>query len=205
LKLNDLVRLAPKDVSAAAAVLSRAFLGDPNFCGLICEEDKRKRMLARLMKYALREGVLFGESYVTSRQFEGIAVWHRPNVPISWFSRMFRVGVCWAPIDLGVGLTRKVLQCVDFLDDMRAKYAPAKHWHLQLLGVDPEHQGKGHAKRLVMPMLDQCDRDGISCFLDTQNSANVPIYERFGFTVVHQCVVPPANVDCWFLLRKPRA
>lgn len=201
---NDLIRLTPRDVSTAAGVLSRAFFDDPNFRGLIYDDDKRKRTLPRLMEYIVREGLVFGESYATSSQLEGIAVWHRPNVRVSMFSRIFRVGICRAPIDFGVALTRKLLKCGNFLDDMRAKYAPPSHWHLQLLGVNPAYQRKGHAKRLLMPILDQCDQDELSCFLDTQNSVNVPIYERFGFSVVHQCLLPPANVDSWFLLRKPR-
>jgi len=205
MELNGLICLTPKHVSAAAGVLSRTLFDDPNFRALISDEDKRKRVLPKLMGYMVREGVLFGESYATSCQLEGIAVWHRPNVSVSMFSRIFSVGFFWAPIDLGVALTRNLLKCGRFLDDMRIKYAPPNHWHLQLLGVNPEHQRKGHATRLLMPILDQCDRHGHSCFLDTQNAANVAVYERFGFSVVHQCLLPPTDVDCWFLLRKSRA
>jgi predicted N-acetyltransferase YhbS len=37
--------------------------------------------------------------------------------------------------------------------------------------------------RLVEPILERPDRDGLPCRLETSDPANVPFYRRFGFEV----------------------
>ncbi len=58
------------------------------------------------------------------------------------------------------------------------------HWYLEVLGVRPDHQRKGLGARLIQPVLERADRDGVDCLLETSDRAKVPYYERFGFEVV---------------------
>ena len=37
---------------------------------------------------------------------------------------------------------------------------------------------------LLAPVLDRADREGLACFLETSDPANVGFYHRFGFDVV---------------------
>jgi ribosomal protein S18 acetylase RimI-like enzyme len=64
-------------------------------------------------------------------------------------------------------------------------YHPSElHWYLPLIGVDPAHQGKGYGSQLLRQALAVCDRDGTPAYLESSNSANIPLYERHGFEVL---------------------
>ena len=54
----------------------------------------------------------------------------------------------------------------------------------RVLGVRPGSQREGLGTRLIQPVLDRADADGDPCFLETSDRANVPYYERFGFSVI---------------------
>ncbi len=86
---------------------------------------------------------------------------------------------------------------------LHAELAPEKHWFLQLLGVAPEHQGKGHASRLLRPMLERLDEEGLPAYLETTNPVNVPRYEHFGFEVVREGMMPGTPIRFWCMLRDP--
>lgn len=54
-------------------------------------------------------------------------------------------------------------------------------WHLAFIAVDPARQGKGIGSALLKQSLEQCDRDGVSAYLESTNPANLSLYRRHGF------------------------
>jgi ribosomal protein S18 acetylase RimI-like enzyme len=58
-----------------------------------------------------------------------------------------------------------------------------RHWYLAALGVRPEAQRGGLGTRLLGPVLARADRDGLACYLETSDHANVAFYQRLGFEV----------------------
>jgi len=58
------------------------------------------------------------------------------------------------------------------------------HWHLPLIGVDPVHQGKGIGSALLSVVLNVCDSQKVSAYLEATSPRNVPLYERHGFEAV---------------------
>jgi ribosomal protein S18 acetylase RimI-like enzyme len=66
-----------------------------------------------------------------------------------------------------------------------AAYHPGEpHWYLPMIGVDPRHQGNGYGSALLQHALSQCDKDGVPAYLESSNPANIPLYERHGFSVL---------------------
>jgi GNAT superfamily N-acetyltransferase len=72
------------------------------------------------------------------------------------------------------------------------------HWYLETMGVDPAAQRKGIGGRLLEPVLEIADGDGVDCYLETADPRNADYYERHGFVVENPAmqVVPggPAHV-----------
>lgn len=88
--------------------------------------------------------------------------------------------------------------------EQMSRYHPTEpHWYLPLIGVDPQHQGKGYGSALLGHTLARCDRDGTPAYLESSNSRNVPLYERHGFEVIGtiQAGTSPSMLP---MVRKPR-
>jgi GNAT superfamily N-acetyltransferase len=144
---------------------------------------------------------MYGEVQATSPRVEGVAVWLPPGRgdPSIW--AMLRVGAARLAWTNGLGTMRRVLSYIDHAVAMRRRHVPQRHWYLQLLGVDPQHHGAGHASRLLRSMLDRTDREQLPCCLDTENAVNVPMYEHFGFRVLESSPIPGTDRTVWLMLR----
>src|SRR5690606_16223847 len=69
--------------------------------------------------------------------------------------------------------------------EQMARYHPqAPHWFLPFIGVDPLQQGKGYGAALMRHALVPYDRDGSMAYLESSNSRNLPLYERYGFELL---------------------
>ena len=86
---------------------------------------------------------------------------------------------------------------------MDALHPLEPHWHLPLIGVDPAHQGKGIGSALLSHILDVCDAQNVSAYLEATSPQNVPLYERHGFEAVGSIQVAdsPQIIP---MLHKPR-
>jgi GNAT superfamily N-acetyltransferase len=74
------------------------------------------------------------------------------------------------------------------------------YWYLGVLATDPSHQRRGLATAVMAPVLEEADREGIDCCLETSTMANRRFYERRGFTELtplHIASGPPT----WWLRR----
>lgn len=80
------------------------------------------------------------------------------------------------------------------------KYDPAKpHYHIGPLAVLPEYQGKGIGSRLLRHCMDIADKAAVPCYLETDASINLPLYERHGFFIMKE--VPVYNFPTWLMWR----
>ena len=98
---------------------------------------------------------------------------------------------------------RLVSDALDMLEQRRRHHLPEPHFYLSALGVDPARQGSGVGTALMRPVLERCDRDGTPAYLETAVARNVLLYERLGFEVVDELVLPGTDVHGWLMARRP--
>jgi GNAT superfamily N-acetyltransferase len=201
--LNDLLLLSQSEIDQAVEVLARAFLEDPMNIHFFPEYEMRKRFLPRFFQFRLRQGLRYGEVYAPSPKIEGVAIWRHSETKADSFWRMVRVG--------GLGLIRMVgwnrgsrmLSVARFGSNLRETHCVKPYMHLGPLGVDPEYQGQGYASKLIRPMLERLDSEGLPSYLEANDESNVPIYEHLGFTVVVEKDVPDSDVKLWLMVKEP--
>jgi len=51
-------------------------------------------------------------------------------------------------------------------------------------------------------MFARIDEEGLPCYLETLNEANVPLYEHFGFRVLEKSIIPETKLTNWAMLRE---
>jgi len=89
------------------------------------------------------------------------------------------------------------------LDAVDKAHPHGPHWYLALLGTDPVVQGRGIGGRLLAPVLERCDREGLPAYLETQKASNLAFYGRLGFDVTRVIELPGAPM-VWTMTRPPR-
>ncbi|WP_433337192.1 GNAT family N-acetyltransferase [Spirillospora sp. CA-294931] len=183
-KTGTVVRAAgDDDVEALAGVLGRAFHDDPVTAWILPDAERRRRRLPAVYAMQLRGVFLpLGATDVAVRdgEIKAGALWSPPNrwkVPISAQLRMLPRALRLA----GPGFGRLVA----VTSAMERAHPDEPHWHLAEFGTDPDAQGTGLGRTLLESRLERFDSAGEAAYLESLDF-NVPLYERFGFTVTRE-------------------
>jgi len=204
--MNDqtkgLLRLTLKERDAGALVLGRAFAEYELLRYYFQDETQRQAVADSFGFISLSIALKYGEVYASSQKLEGVAAWLPPgkaffggwqiirSVPLPVLFRFARQGAS------------RLRAYGRYIDNVHRKLVPYPHWYLQIIGVDPAYQGQRFSSRLLKPVLERIDREGMPCYLETNTDKNVTIYRRFGFEVVSEDKIPGTEVTSFAMLRK---
>jgi GNAT superfamily N-acetyltransferase len=203
------VRPLLSEAPRLAATVAAAMFEDPLHCFFIPDPQRRQRLLPHLYAFGLRHELRLNRVYANSAALEGVVIWEPPgrdegqpgSAVLPAMASLFEgLGLAGR---LGVDTLLRMLGYLRFAAAERRRHAPCPHWYLSLLAVRPDCQGQGHAGALVRPMLQRADREGLPCYLETQNERNLPVYAHFGFEVAAEALVPGSPVRQWSMLRSP--
>ena len=202
---SDLLRVPPGRAAEAADVLWDAFHAYPTMRYIIGGTgEEYDRALRTLVEYfvmarhsrgapvlAIADGeILVAVATVTPRG-EG-------TIPPSLASRREEV---WR--ELGAGARGRYeafgRACEGFIIER-------PHYHLNMIGVRRSRGGRGLARRLLDAVHEMSREDAGSCgvTLTTEDPANVPLYQHFGYEVIGQARVSD-TLETWGLYRPDEA
>jgi ribosomal protein S18 acetylase RimI-like enzyme len=193
----DVRKAQPEDVDALAAVLAHAFDDDPLTMWLFPDERARRRKLPAFFRSLLRASLPLDEIY-TADNGSCVAIWNPPGTfPMGWYT----------DAKLGLVTTRlaglRIVSCARGLLYFATHHPKEPHWYLQMLGTEPDRQGRGAGSAIVAPVLEHCDRTGDRIYLESSKERNIPFYVRHGFTVTEEIHVPQGPT-VWAMWRDPR-
>ena len=63
------------------------------------------------------------------------------------------------------------------------KYSKNSYYLFQVV-VAKEYKGTGVFRKLISPILEECEKKNMDIVLETNTKSNIPIYEHFGFELV---------------------
>lgn len=196
-------RLTPGEIGPAARLLARAFQDDPILSRCFPDAPERRRKLPKLFEVLIACAISDGHAHTTSACLEGIAVWEpaRPLPQTAW--RQGRGGG-WSLVSaLGIGSLIRQAAVTRYLYRVERRVVRYPHVRLAWIAVDPELRGRGHAGRLIRPMLAAFDRDGLTCYLESQTTESASFHEHFGFRIMHEGMVPGTDIRNRAMLRPP--
>ncbi len=194
---HEVRKAGPGDVEALATTLTRAFDDDPLTTWLFPDATARRRKLPSFFRALLRASLPFGEVYTTDGD-RCAAIWNPPGT--------FPLGLL-ANARLGLNTTRlvglRITACASGLMYFANHHPKERHWYLQMLGTDPERQGRGAGSAILAPVIERCDREGERIYLESSKERNIPFYARHGFEVTEEIHVPRGPV-VWAMWREAR-
>jgi ribosomal protein S18 acetylase RimI-like enzyme len=192
-------------LARANGALASALAADPMIGYIFPDPQERARMLPWLLGTGLRYSRLYGTVQVTSPACEGVACWVAPRFTQATAWRMFRAEMLSAPVRVGMGALRRFHRVVDLARRLHERTAPRAHWYLIQMGVRPEYRRRGFGQALLTGMLTRIDSEGVACYLETPNHANLPFYQRHGFSAVESAQVAEDGPSLWAMVRPPSA
>ena len=77
------------------------------------------------------------------------------------------------------------------------------HWYLAVLGVEPGSQGRGLGSKLMHPVLERLDGEGVAAYLEASTPRSRALYERHGFEVTGEMNLPANGPPIWLMWREP--
>ncbi len=200
------IRKLDKDqVSCIVASAARAFHDDPLFN--FFEPDLCKQLVALppRMRAHIMDALPLGETYAAyvDGKAKAVAAWQPPGTyPLSPRREfMFYMRTLRAIVKIG----RRIPAALRLQAALDKAHPKMKHWHLDLLAVDPLLQGQGVGTALLQPIHERCDREGLPAYVETQTQSNVAWYGRFGYKVVQEIRIAsePDMPPMWTLIRPP--
>ncbi|UCC59625.1 MAG: GNAT family N-acetyltransferase [Dehalococcoidia bacterium] len=202
MEFSDIIKLNKSHIKPAAEVLVKAFQTYPLLRHCFPNEQELREVAYYFFQVTLNYSIHYGEAYATSPDMEGIAIWvHSDKLPMTVWKVLRAV-----PLSVILGFGRKgsgrMKRSSDYIDARHERLAPEKHWYLQVIGVNPQFQGKGYSGKLIRPMLKRIDQEDIPCYLETLDERNVGIYEHFGFEMIEKSPIPKTSLTNWAMLRR---
>ncbi len=193
---TEIIRLNESHIPTVSRMYSRIFQEDPITKYLFPEKDI-EISLYYTFQYMVREGILYGEGYATLN-LEGAAFWMDSENTGKNLWRMLRSGLLPLVVKLGIKTVLKMDYYDTFAKRLHIKHADFHHIYLCVLGVDLEHQRRGHTKGLLNDKLSS----GLSCYLETTNPENISFYEHHGFELLEESTLPDTELKIFPMLRK---
>ena len=133
----DVLTLQHEQVEQAAGVIARAFHEDALNVYLYPDGETRARFAPPMFEAFVRYDQLFGQvDYLPG--FTAVATWIRPGVTETP-ERLAEAGFGNLPDEEPLAVLDTVF---GFIGKAVSRAAPEPHWHLRLLGVEPDSQGR---------------------------------------------------------------
>ncbi|MDV2991430.1 MAG: hypothetical protein N4J56_001084 [Chroococcidiopsis sp. SAG 2025] len=117
---------------------------------------------------------------------------------------MWQAGLFTLPFQIGLRAFWRQMMLLSKIEKIHKRNMPERHWYLELLGVEPSHQGQGIGSALLQPILQQADLERIPCYLETFSEKNVYFYRQHGFQVLKTIDMPEVNLHLWTMKREPQ-
>lgn len=193
-------RVEQADAERVTDVLGRAFDDDPVMNFIAKQDERRSQRIRKMMSVALSHMTLpYGECYVASG-YEGAALWNPPDGrPHGLLSDLKLI-----PEMIRIAGWRGLPRVFSALNELEKKHPKAPHYYLLAIGVEPDLQGRGIGTRLMAPILQRCDREGMPAYLESTKEQNLPLYERNGFAVTERIELAGGGPPMWPMWREPR-
>ncbi len=194
----EICRATPDRVDHLAGVLGRALASEPMISwpfrgGSGAEPDRATTLFGILLRPYVDAGVMWEDA-----RGRGCAAWIPPGRLDVFEATDVVARDAIAPVTDDDGARYAVLW--DWIEE----HMPDEPiWFLDMVGVDPAHQGAGIGAALIRFGLERSEETDVPALLETGTPRNVPYYERFGFRVFDEGDAPDGGPHVWFMRREP--
>ncbi len=187
-------KMDSKALKYYARMAAEAYVNDPVHIYATKNEKLRKKYVYHFMMERLstsnREDIIYFDE-----QARGICIWREAHNDYDMFD--FLMCPHWVFLAIYFPNTIKTLAAYSHLD---SKVFPENTKIISPVFVDPKHQGKGIATRLIKQGIADLVPQGYNLGHEAQNPKNIPNYEKLGFEVIRHDKWEKQGIENWYML-----
>jgi ribosomal protein S18 acetylase RimI-like enzyme len=185
------------DVPELSAALAAAFEDDPIFGWLIPSDERRRGRLTRFFRLELRHVALPKGRIWMPVDSLGACLEMPPGAWRMPFSSQLAHGPGFTQV-----FGARLPHALALITLMEHRHIREPHYYIPYIGVAPEAQGRGLGTRLMQPMLERCDREGVPGYLEATSERSAALYERLGFQFKGELRLG-SSPPMWMMRRPP--
>lgn len=187
-------QLTRKQLEYFARMAAEAYVNDPVHSYVTKNETLRKKFVYHFMIERLatssREDIIY-----TDEENRGICIWREAHNEYGVLD--FLRCPNWIFLYFYWPKTIKTLMAYSHLD---VSVFPENTLIISPVFVDPQHQGKGIATKLIKQGIADLTAKGYKLGLEAQNSDNVKFYEKLGFRVIKHDYWKREKIDNYYMM-----
>jgi ribosomal protein S18 acetylase RimI-like enzyme len=202
----DIAPLQRSQIVNASEIAAKAFENDPVF-GYLTPDDQELRLhaLTWLTSKVIKHCIQYNDVYTTSG-LQGVAAWlppgHFSSSPLQLLRMVMQLQLYQSPFKFGWNRLGRWLACLSATEQAHQQdMGDQPHWYLAMMVVHPEFQGQGIGSKLLQPVLNQANHEGLPCYLVTFTEQAVRFYQKNGFQVVGERQFSRNSPTFWTLKR----
>jgi GNAT superfamily N-acetyltransferase len=197
--------LEPDEVESAAEMLTRAFADGPLMQVLAPDEATRPEICRWFFESQTVYALLYGDAFAAVEDdgtVHGVALWWAPENVEPDDERSTESGLADGPTVVGPEGWERLQELSRAMARLHQAAASDPHWYLSILGVDAALHGQGIGSEILAASLEFTDEEGYPTYLETAVERNVTFYQRHGFEVVAEEIVPSLGITLWGMRRE---
>lgn len=198
--MNNLHRLGKHDIDTCADNIAKAFYDYPMFQHILADKLNHEN-IKLFLKFLIKYSILYAEAYASSREMEGIILFTDFKNYKFNLIRSIRSGIL-PLMKIGPDEGKRFNEFDRFTLETHKRIIKENHLYIILIGVDPSKQGQGHGKKMMQHVLKVAKEKGQSCYLETHGEKNVSFYNKLGFKVVSEDILPGTDIVQYAMLKE---
>jgi ribosomal protein S18 acetylase RimI-like enzyme len=169
-----------------------------------CTEERKQKGLLDLYTHCTKAAMQYGGLHFTDDGLGAIIWLPGKNFQLGLVKEI-KSGMAAIPFKLGLKPTFRLMNHDAESEGYVRKHAGPNMGYIWVVGVTRAAQGKGHSRKLIDKSVNEMKQQGLTEFwLKTEDPKNVLIYERLGFTLMHEMIVKSSGLRSWIMKREER-
>lgn len=196
-----------EDIEAISKLILEGFSEDPKMEYQLRNLERKQIILKSIAESQVREFIDKAEVYTIDNCTGAMLGYNSKNIDFNGFMEILTkmnnklVEILTEQEMKTLISTSEVLSEVDNITWFNE--IPEEYYHLMTIVIDKQFKGRGIFRRLISPLLKECDEKKIPILLETHNDKNIDIYKHFGFDIVKEFSDENLDFKQYCMIRQP--